>query len=357
MRFAAAAAASAAVVVGATLLARRARRVRTHVRAFYLLHEADADEVSYLKQAAAVEGIDVTWGFALADAPADADVNVVIMRLPSAEVLDMWTSLRWVVVPFAGPTEKTRQLVRERPHLSLHNAHFNAQSTSELAVGLLLAATKRIVTRDATLRHEAREAVRAWTPGWIEDGSLAVPTLGGRVALILGYGAIGTRVARALHGLGMEVHACRRRASGATFDGIATVHGMGSLNELLPRAFALVVALPGTAATDKLLGARELGRLPRGAVLVNVGRGSVVDEHALYDALRLGHLGSAGLGIALPHKHQPTLHAEPLGRPESHSFARAWCPERRQNWPHTHGRIDYPTQTCGTTIQCCLARA
>ena len=69
----------------------------------------------------------------------------------------------------------------------------------------------------------------------------------------------------------MEVHGCRRRAAAQPqWDGVATVHSMDDLDELLSRSFVLVSCLPGTAATDGLLGARELALMPRGGLLVNV---------------------------------------------------------------------------------------
>ena len=163
-------------------------------------------------------------------------------------------------------------------------------------------------------------------------------TLNGRTALVLGHGAVGSRVASALAALGMDVHAVarsqRRRSDGGGGAAGVTVHG-NSINgnsgastggsaitrtststststpskaglrehplrvdeSLLATAAVVVVCLPGTAETKGLLGERELRRLPRGAYLVNVGRGSVVDEGALFRALRDGHLGGAGIDV------------------------------------------------------------
>ena len=169
-------------------------------------------------------------------------------------------------------------------------------------------------------------------------------TLNGRTALVLGHGAVGSRVASALAALGMDVHAVarsqRRRSDGGGGAAGVTVHGNSSngnsgastggsaitrtttttststststssstpskagLREhplrvdesLLAAAAGVVVCLQGTAETKGPLGERELRRLPRGAYLVNVGRGSVVDEGALFRALRDGHLGGAGI--------------------------------------------------------------
>ena len=242
-------AASLAATAAAVYLVRRRRR-RWSVVAFYLLHEADVDELPLLEAAAASlsPGVTLSWDTEMSRAPPEA--TVFVARLPSAEALDSLKRLRAVIVPFAGPTVTTRLLLRARPHLSLHNAHFNAQSTSELAVGLLLAAAKGVLARDARLRAESR-GDQPWTAGWAVGGTSAPPpTLGGRTALVLGYGAVGGRVAKALQGLGMHVLACRRSAARPHFDGVATVHPSADLDALLRRAFVLVVCLPGTADTE-----------------------------------------------------------------------------------------------------------
>mmetsp|Transcript_40786 Transcript_40786/g.135007 ORF Transcript_40786/g.135007 Transcript_40786/m.135007 type:complete len:371 (-) Transcript_40786:1428-2540(-) len=303
-------AASLAATAAAVYLVRRRRR-RWSVVAFYLLHEADVDELPLLEAAAASlsPGVTLSWGTEMSRAPPEA--TVFVARLPSAEALDSLKRLRAVIVPFAGPTVTTRLLLRARPHLSLHNAHFNAQSTSELAVGLLLAAAKGVLARDARLRAESLRGEQPWTAGWAVGGTSAPPpTLGGRTALVLGYGAVGGRVAKALQGLGMHVLACRRSAARPHFDGVATVHPSADLDALLRRAFVLVVCLPGTADTEALVGARQLALLPVGALLVNVGRGSVVEEAPLYAALRDGQLGGAGLDVWY---NYPMLKGQGLG--------------------------------------------
>jgi len=122
--------------------------------------------------------------------------------------------------------------------------------------------------------------------------------LEGQTALVLGYGAIGQRVARVCQALDMRVLATRRHGDHAAIqDGIAEVHPASDLKQLLPGANALVIALPLTSETHGLIGAAELAMLPAGALLVNVGRGPIVDEAALYAALKSGTLGAAGLDV------------------------------------------------------------
>jgi len=75
------------------------------------------------------------------------------------------------------------------------------------------------------------------------------------------------------------------------------VYGPEALHDLLLEADVLAICMPGTDHTEGLIGAPELRRLPHGAILVNVGRASIVDQHALYHALRDEHLHGAGLDV------------------------------------------------------------
>ena len=166
----------------------------------------------------------------------------------------------------------------------------NALPVAEIAVTLLLAAAKRILPMDRSLRaHD-------WTPRSQSDPSLL---LGESQVLILGYGAIGMLVARFCHGLGMRVAAIKRQVSPADRQLAAavgvTLHSRDVLDRCLPESDALILCLPLTPATERLIDARELALLPTHAVLVNVSRAAVVDEAALYQALRDQRLLAAAL--------------------------------------------------------------
>ena len=105
-------------------------------------------------------------------------------------------------------------------------------------------------------------------------------SLDGKTALILGFGQVGQRIGRACHALGMHVLALRRQPENTVppVEYPVEIFGPAMLPQLLPRAHALIIALPATAATEALIGERELALLPPGAVLVNVGRGAIVDQ-------------------------------------------------------------------------------
>jgi hypothetical protein len=188
-----------------------------------------------------------------------------------------------VIVPWAGFPPGLREALLERPHLKAHNAHYNAAFVAQHALALLLATAHRLVPIDAALRRGD------WGDRQRPERSRH---LAGGEALLLGYGAIGRHLAPMLRGLGMRVTALRRRP-GDEEDGVRLI-GPAGLPEALARADAVLVSLPGTPATAGLLDREALARLGPGALVVNVGRGNVIDEDALYDALANGRRPEPG---------------------------------------------------------------
>ncbi|RVT97801.1 glyoxylate/hydroxypyruvate reductase A [Rhodovarius crocodyli] len=112
---------------------------------------------------------------------------------------------------------------------------------------------------------------------------------------VLGLGELGTPAAEALAGMGYAVTGWARSAK--SIAGVRCLHGRAGLEQALAETDTLVVLLPLTRDTRGLLGAAELALLPRGANLINVGRGPVVEEAALLDALRSGQVAEATLDV------------------------------------------------------------
>lgn len=153
---------------------------------------------------------------------------------------------------------------------------------ADLAVGLLLAAVRRIPQADGFLR------VGGWRAGRFPlTGSLC----GARVG-ILGLGRVGAAVAKRLSGFEVEIlYHGRRRQPEMPFRYCPTPRDLAAASD------ALVVAVPGGAGTERMVDAEVLRALGPGGILVNVGRGSVVDEAALVEALRTGVIATAGLDV------------------------------------------------------------
>lgn len=138
-------------------------------------------------------------------------------------------------------------------------------------------------------RIQADQAARRWEH---------YPTreLSGRTVVILGVGAIGARVAELAKALGMHVIGINStgHAPAAPVD---EQFAAGQLLAVASRADALVVTVPATPATTGMVDAQVLAALPPGAIVVNVGRGKVIDEPALIEGLRSGHLAGAALDV------------------------------------------------------------
>ena len=234
--------------------------------------------------------------------------DILIEGRPTPELLDT-PGLKAVIVPFAGVPEATLKLALERPNVSLHNLHHNAAETAEMGLALLLAAARRIIPCDRKLRQDD------WTPRYQPSESVR---LAGKNALVLGYGEIGRRLAHYCTGLGMKTVATRRSQVDPQQDGPVRVYPASALPKLLPGANVIMIALPQSGETTGLVGRTELETLPKGAILVNIARAAIVDEEALFDSLKSGHLHSAGLDVwyAYPQAKAgavPTYYSTPEG--------------------------------------------
>ena len=204
--------------------------------------------------------------------------------------------LRWVARAGAGLDNIDTAAASERGIGVLNVPGANAVAVAELVFGLLLALLRQIPAADAATRRGE------WEKGRFQGRELRGKTLG-----IVGLGKIGAAVARRARAFEMEcigfdpiVSAADARAMGVepvTFD------------DLFPRAEVLTLHAPMLPATKGMVGAAQIARMPRGAVLVNAARGGLVDEAALVEALRSGALAGAALDVYAeePPKESPLL--------------------------------------------------
>ncbi|MBC8505428.1 MAG: hydroxyacid dehydrogenase [Anaerolineales bacterium] len=228
-------------------------------------------------------GIELTFGL---DVPIPGDYQILVDGIPSPELLAGSPDLSVLIIPWAGLSVATRQTLCEFPKLKVHNIHHNAAPTAEMALTLLLAVAKQLIPQDQALR------ANDWRPRYQRNQTMF---LRDKNALILGYGAIGQELGQMLNAFGVKVLAIRR--SQKVSDDRILVHPPEALPELLPKTEILMITLPLTDDTEGMISERELGLLPRGAILVNVGRGPVVDQDALYHALKAGKLLGTGLDV------------------------------------------------------------
>ena len=191
------------------------------------------------------------------------------------------TGLRWLHSFAAGVDDPWFQQLLARGVRVTSSSGASAVPIAQTVMLYLLA-----LSRDLRAWEEARRR-KAWEPHDVVD-------LQGQTLAVLGMGPIGRSVAQLGRSFGMDVIGMTRSPRG---DEPCETWPLSRLDELLPRCDWLVIALPLAEETRGLLSGARLARLRPGARLVNVGRGDVVDEPALVEALRSGHLAGAGLDV------------------------------------------------------------
>lgn len=244
------------------------------------------------------------------------DADAVIAWYLSPQQLQRAHKLRWLHSPSAAVHQLMVPELIDSAVVLTNGASVHGAAVAEHALALMLAMARGL---PRSIRQQSR---REWnqTAVWEAPGGLS--ELREHTALIIGLGFIGANLARLLKALGMTVLGIRRHP-GQGAAGCDEVHPPAALHELLGRAHYVVVALPVTPETEALMGATELAAMRPDARLVNVGRGALIDEKALYAALQQEKILGAALDV---------FATEPLP-PDSP----LWDCERLLMTPHTGG--------------------
>lgn len=232
-----------------------------------------------------------------------AGADAILVCHTSLELLQqVWRlapSIRWVHTLSAGLDNVLFPELIKSPATLTNSRGIYSQSLAEFAIGSVLFFAKDF------RRMLRNQAVSLWERMTVEDAR-------GRTLGIVGYGSTGEAVARLARPLGMRILALRARPELSGQDPMVNeVFGTAARLEMVPRCDYLVIAAPLTAATRALIGREEICAMRRNAVIINVGRGEVVDEEALVAALTQRRIRGAALDV---------FEIEPL--PVGHPFYR-----------------------------------
>ncbi len=227
-------------------------------------------------------------------------VSLVVTYLDRVDqaVLAALPRLRHVASYGVGVNHLDVEACRARGVVVTNTPGVVTAATADLAMALLLAAARRVAEGDRVVR------AGGWTeldPGWLLGTEVTGKTLG-----LVGFGRIAQAVAR--RAAGFELRLLYANPRPVEFPGAQHV----PLDELLSRSDFVSLHVPLTPATERLLDRPRLRCMKRGAVLVNTARGQVVDDEALAEALRDGHLAAAGLDVF---PDEPRVPAAYLGLP------------------------------------------
>ncbi|MGI9626076.1 MAG: D-2-hydroxyacid dehydrogenase [Longimicrobiales bacterium] len=221
-----------------------------------------------------------------------------------AEVLVQGSNLEWVHSGAAGVGSSLTPEMLASPVRFTNSAGIHADPIAEMALAMMLYFARGV---DLAV-HAQREGRWGAKDFWAADAPLT--ELGGSQVGILGYGGIGRAIGDRVQALGANVVGIRRRAGGETAKSASLrVVGFDALDSVLAESDFMVLSVPETDQTRGIMTRDRLLGMKQGAVLINVGRGKLVDSDGVLDALDQGPLRGAGLDV---------FHTEPL--PEGHPF-------------------------------------
>ncbi|WP_102108216.1 2-hydroxyacid dehydrogenase [Oceaniglobus roseus] len=271
-----------------------------------------------LRRAFAAEGLDVD----LATSHPPETVDYIVFA-PNGPVTDFtpYTACKGVLGLWAGVETVVGNPTLTQPLARMVDTGLTEGMVQWVAGHVL----RHLLNLDADIKGQDGR----WTPR-------LPPLARERQVGILGLGALGAASGQALAGLGFPVAGWSRREKAVP--GITCHHGAEGLSEVLSTSHFLVLLLPQTPATENLLDAERIALLPEGAVILNPGRGPLIDDAALLAALDSGHLAHATLDV---------FRTEPL--PPDHPF---WAHPKVTVTPHiaSETRSDTAAQTIAANI-------
>jgi phosphoglycerate dehydrogenase-like enzyme len=197
-------------------------------------------------------------------------------------------NLKLLQAPNAGVDAYRTDLLSS--HTTVANAYFHGPAIAEYVVMMVLALSRDLLNLDAQFRKGIWDG--SWTQGKIPSDEVLGKSLG-----LIGHGTIGREVASRARALGMSIkvisaHPPKRKPSGVAF-----WKGPAALTQLLRESDYIVLACPLNKETRSLIGSREFTQMKRSAFLINVARGAVVEEEALYRALKERRISGAAIDV------------------------------------------------------------
>jgi phosphoglycerate dehydrogenase-like enzyme len=218
------------------------------------------------------------------------DTDIFVGYSLRAEQLTHAKKLKWIHSTAAGVAQLMYPELRDSGIVVTNPSGVFSPAMAEHTMGLLLALARNFP--DSTRHQDCSH----WGQQEIWDKPQRLTELSGQVLLIVGFGSIGRELAKSARAFDMRVWGVTRSGSGDATHAERLV-AASQMEETLAHADYVVIAAPETSETRHLIGAPQIARMKPGARLVNVSRGSLLDESALIRALETGALGGAALDV------------------------------------------------------------
>ena len=232
-------------------------------------------------------------------------------------------TLKWYCCSFAGVDPYCKDpAIFANPDCILTNSNVYGVTIAEHVVMVTLMLLRRMPEYEEVVRN------RSWS------NQLPIRSIRDNEFTILGTGNIGVNVADRMRGMGAAKIIGLSR-SGRPHPAFDEVHPIADLDKVLPDTKILVMALPGTAETIHILNRERIALLPKDAYIINVGRGTAIEQEPLIEALNEGRIAGAALDVMDP---EPLPHDHPL-----------WSAKNLILTPHVSGNMT-PGYTCDTNV-------
>jgi phosphoglycerate dehydrogenase-like enzyme len=219
------------------------------------------------------------------------EADVAFTPFVDRDVFESATRLRWVQSPAVGVGGLMFTELLASPVVITSARGIRARSIAEHVIGVTIALARRLpVAMRAQIAHR-------WAQDELEGSASGVRSLDGLRMTIVGLGSIGMEIVRLATPFGIRISAIRRRAQTSPPAGVDEVRSPDGLPDLLTRSDVVVLAVPHTPETKQIIGRAEIDRMPRGAFLINIARGKLIDDGAVVEALKDGRLGGAALDV------------------------------------------------------------
>ena len=228
--------------------------------------------------------------------PERPDTDIFVGYSLRPQQLQLAKKLKWLHSTAAGVMQLMYPELRESGIMVTNPSGIFSVPMAEHTMGLLIAMARNFLD---SVRHQDRSH---WGQQNIWDQPQRLTELNGQLLLIVGFGSIGRELARRARAFDLRIWGVTR--SGKGDESLAEkIFPASQLDEVLPQADYVVMAAPETHETAQLMNAARIAKMKRGAHLINVGRGSLLDESALIHALETGALAGAALDVTSTEPH------------------------------------------------------
>jgi len=217
---------------------------------------------------------------------ASTGIDILLGDVPASDVLDAAKGVKLLQIPWTGIDQINFNLLR-RYRFQVCNSHSNAVSVAELGITLLLSCMKQIPSH-----HFAMQQGNWRRPGAID--CVMPEVLSGKNVGLIGYGAIGRKIAAMLSGFEIKLNIL---VSQARQEGEIILQGPDHLDELCRLCDVLIISAPLTPETRGMIGKPQFEIMKNTIYIINISRSAIIDENALYDALKNHRIAGAGIDV------------------------------------------------------------